>query len=285
MNDIARGILYAALIFSVLACGTLQISVVGTETPDTAVAGTVAALQTQNAELVTKVAQATQVVVVTPIPATVAPGRPTPTPQPPPATRLTFLNGATVGVVSAPIGAGQIQTYIVDVFQAQPMFVYVASASSDVTVSIQDENGATILSPGARKISWQGSLTKTGDYYLTVHGGASNENFTMTVTIPSRIQFGQGKDSATVSGKTVAGYNVGYTLHAAKGQTMSVNLENLSSKASLSIIGFTDGQHYLQPDAGQKSYQFMLPSTQDYIITVVPMNGLVVDYTLTITIQ
>ncbi len=285
MNGLVR--LGASILLILLsACGTLQISVEGTPTTDAAATSTVSALQAQNARLATQVAVLNESAGnSTPIARESIASSGPPSTGVPPATRITFLNGSSVGVVSAPIAAGQTQSYVVDVFQAQPMYVYVASANSDVTVSIATESGAAILSPAAKKISWQGSLSKAGDYFLAIHGGASTENFTLTVTIPWRLQFSPGADSATLSGKTVAGYNVSYTLFATKGQTMSVDLEQLSSKASLAIYGFTDGQRYLSSDKGQKSYQFVLPSAQDYIIVIVPMPGLEVSYTMTIKVQ
>ena len=276
------------LLFFVTACGTLEITVDRPPTPDLAVTGTLAALQAQNAELATKMAVLGQQLAQasTPVPPAVPAGSSAPpTAQAPAATRITFLSGATVGVVSAPIQPGQYQSYVLDAFQGQPMFVYVGSLNNDVTVSIKAENGASLLDAAAHQISWQGSLPQTGNYYLTVHAGASTENFSLTVTLPLRIQFQAGADSASLSGRTVAGYNVSYAVLASQGQTMTVDLENLSSKASLSIYGFTDGRRYLRSDAGQKSDQFVLPSTQDYIIVVVPMDGLVVSYIITIKVQ
>jgi hypothetical protein len=88
-----------------------------------------------------------------------------------------------------------------------------------------------------------------------------------------------------LSGKTVADDAVSYTVFAAKGQNMRVDLEDLSSKASLSIYGFTDGQYYLRSGMGQTNFHFILPTTQDYIIVVVPMAGKAVSYTMTVKIQ
>ncbi len=273
------------LLLTMLACGTLQVTVDRTPTPDIPATSTVAALQVQNAELATKVALLNQVPAnpVADIPSGETQVPTTATAQA--ATRITFLNGASVGVVSAPIAPGQSQNYVLDAFQSQPMFVYVASASGDVTVSIATESGATILSADEHKNAWQGALPQTGDYYLTIHPGSSTENFTLTVTVPWRIQFNQGANSATLNGTTVAGYDVSYTIFAAKGQTMRVHLDQMSSKASIAIYGFTDGQNYLRSDAGQRGYQFVLPATQDYIIVVVPMPGLEVDYIMTIEVQ
>ena len=265
------------------ACGTLEVSVDQTATPDAPSTGTVAALQIQNAELATKVALLNQVTAEPPtLPPPASSAEPSSVPA---ATRITFLNGASVGVVSAPIAPGQTQNYVLDAFQSQPMFVYVASASSDVTVSIATEKGATILPAADKKNAWQGALPQTGDYYLSVHPGTSTENFTLTVTVPWRLQFSPGANSATVSGTTVAGYDVSYTVFAAKGQSMKVHLDQISSKASLAIYGFTDGQNYLRSDQGQRGFQFVLPATQDYIVVIVPLPGLEVDYTMTIQIQ
>jgi len=83
----------------------------------------------------------------------------------------------------------------------------------------------------------------------------------------------------------VAGYNVSYTVFASKGQSLRAHLDEISSKASLSVYGFTDGERYLSSDAGQRGYQFVLPTTQDYIVVIVPYGGSEVDYMLTINIQ
>lgn len=201
------------------------------------------------------------------------------------ATRIVFLNGATTGVVSAPISAGQVQNYVLQAFQAQPMLVAVDSVDQDVTLSIKTQGGTSMLNAAARQTTWQGTLPQTEDYYLTVHAGATTENFTLTVTIPSRIKFAEGAISAKTSGKTVGGYNVTYTVFAIKDQKMTVDLTNFSGDAALTIYGFTDGQPYLRSVAERTSFTFKLPSTQDYIIEVVPRAGSVVNYLMSIQIQ
>jgi hypothetical protein len=201
------------------------------------------------------------------------------------AMRIAFLNGATVGMVNAPIQAGQSQNYVLRALKGQPMFVYVASIHSDVTVSIKTQDGVDLLNAAAYQASWQGTLQQTEDYYLTIHGGASTENFSLAVTVPSRIQFNFGATTATVSGTTVSGNGVSYAVFAAGGQTMNVDLGNLSGEASLSIYGFTDGQRYLRSEKSQTSFQFVLPSTQDYIITVVPASNTEVSYSMKVKIK
>ena len=131
-----------------------------------------------------------------PIPATAIPPTPAPTnlpaiaptPVPPAATRINFLTGATAGVVSAPIQPGQIQYYVLQAMQGQPMIVDVNSLNNDVTLSINTQGGTSLLSASARQTGWQGRLPTTEDYYLGIHGGTTTENFTLTVQIPARIR-------------------------------------------------------------------------------------------------
>ena len=283
MNGFIRTSLCVLLLF-MPACGTLQITVEGTPTSDVAATGTVGALQAQNSELTTRIAalnSPTEAFTATPSPQPTASLMP-PTAYLPVAMRITFLTGATVGMVNAPIRAGQSQSFVLKAFQGQPMFVYVGSLNNDVTVSMMTHDGANILSG---VVSWQGRLPQTGDYYLTIHGGAYTENFSLAVTIPSPIQFASGATSAIVVGNTVSGYDVSYTVFAGKGQNMDVELSNLSDHASLSIYGFTDGQRYLRSEKGQTSYHFVLPSTQDYVIVVVAAAGRQVSYTMRVEIQ
>lgn len=204
----------------------------------------------------------------------------------PGATRITFLNGATTAIVSAPLSAGQAQSYVLQAGQGQPMLVDVASPNNDVTLSMKTAGGTNMLSASARQTTWKGSLPQTEDYFLTVHGGAATENFTLTVTIASRIKFLPGADSAKITGETVGGYNVTYTAFATKGQKMSVSLGNLSGTAALTIYGFADGSPYANANmSAQTNFSFTLPATQDYIIEVVPQGGKDVRYLLTVKIQ
>lgn len=277
-----------AMLLLLLACGTLQIGLEGVPTADLAATGTVGALQAQNVQLQTQVARLSSASggAATLISPTQPAGSGTAsTKVPPAASRITFLNGATVGVVNAPIESGATQSFVLQVFEGQPMYVYVGSPSSDVTLSINRQDGTPILGEAAHQISWQGTMPQTENYYITVHGGTTTEQYSLAVTVPSRIQFQQGENTATVSGKTVGGYGVSYALVAGKGQKMSVQLESVSAPASLSILGFTDGQQYLASSSSQTSYGFVLAATQDYIIVVVPRAGRVVNYTLTVDVQ
>ena len=164
MNHLVRASVCIILLFFISACGTLEISVDRTPTPDVAATGTVGALQNQNAELETQIAAISSPEAISTRAATALPAA-SPTSSSalmPSAMRIVFLNGATVGTVSAPIQPGQTQNYVLEAFQDQPMFVYVGTPNKDVTLAITRQDGTILLSAAARQVSWQGSLLQGG---------------------------------------------------------------------------------------------------------------------------
>ncbi len=200
----------------------------------------------------------------------------------PAATRINFLTGATTGVVTAPISPGQSQYYVLNAMQGQPMIANVYSQNNDVAMTIKTAGGTTLLKSGQNLAML---LPITEDYYLTVFGGATTENFTLSVEIPARIKFAVGKTSAILTGQTSGGYNVAYVLFASQDQKMDVNLNGVAGNAALTIYGFSDGQPYLRSVTGSTSFGMKLPSTQDYIIEVVPQAGKIVSYTLVVSVK
>ena len=275
----------AIIVFISLACG-------GTTTPIAPLS------QSDVATVVAATIQALTAQAPTPLPPTTIPPTaallstavPTfPLVQPtqilPEATRINFLTGATTGSVTGTIQPGETKTYVLEASQGQPMIVMTNSLNNDVTMSIKTKGGTSILNATSKLSNWQGTLPTTEDYYISVYGGAVAENFSLFVEIPARIKFAPGADSAIVSGKTVGGNNVTYTLFASEGQTMKVDLNGTGGNAALTIYGFSDGQPYIRSVTGATTFNFKLPLTQDYIIEVVPMAGQVVNYTLVINIK
>ncbi len=287
----------AALLAAATAACTLSVAPTE-ETPNiaTMIAGTMSAITQQATDTAapTTISYPTVSEPATPYPTLLMPSAvPTlPVVQPtavlPGATRISFLAGATTAIVTGPIQAGGTLNYVLEAMQGQPMIVNVSSLNNDVTLAIKTQGGTTLLSSTSKQSTWQGSLPQTEDYYLSLRGGASTEDFTLNIVIPSRITFLPGADSAKISGKTVGGYDTSYVAFASKGQKMTLDLGNLSSNAALSVWGFADGQPYLNGNMTQQThFVFTLPATQDYIIQVVPQGGHVnvVSYVLNVRIQ
>jgi len=230
----------------------------------------------------------------TPLPALASPTSLPPAPTPPAPTvsptpsllRISFPTGATAGVEQGTLQAGGIQAFVLAASQTQPMIVMVDSPAHDLTADIIGQNTGNTLLPASQKEStWEGILPATQDYLITVHGGASEEAFTLTVDIPSRITFAPQATSAKVSGSTPGGLVVSYVIYALAGQTMAVSLTAPSGAAALTIYGFEDGQPLLRSIYNATTWSDTLPVTEDYIIQIVPNAGQVVAYTMTVGVQ
>ncbi|HUI90171.1 MAG TPA: hypothetical protein VLX61_15740 [Anaerolineales bacterium] len=213
-----------------------------------------------------------------------------PAPVLPAATRLSFVAEATAGNVTGTIQPGQTLYYVLNAAQGQPMIVDLNSTNNDVTMTIKTAGGTALVTNG-QNLNMR--LPITEDYYFYIYGGASSETFNLSIDTPSLIQFAVGKTSATISGKTAggftiappSGFDISYALFANQGQNMEIDLNGVGKNAVLAIYGFSDGQPYLRYVTEQTTFSMKLPSSQYYIIQVVPMAGMIVDYTIVVTVK
>lgn len=151
-------------------------------------------------------------------------------------------------------------------------------------------DGNVLLSDHAEASSFQQALPTTQDYYIQVHGRPDgNTSYSMTVSIPqaatrgTRIEFAPGATSATVTGQLGSGGSEQYVVQGSAGQTMSVDLTFTQGNAILVVWG-ADGNVLLTDHAEVSHFQGILPSTQDYFITVKGQPGGATTYSLTVTI-
>ncbi len=147
------------------------------------------------------------------------------------------------------------------------------------------QSGQVLLPSSQEQNSWQGILPVTDDYVIQVIGGPTSQNFNLSLTIASPIEFDPGAVSATVSGTTQGGFNVTYAVYAFAGQTMNINLSPVSGNAVLEVWGFSDGQPYLRSATELTTFSMKLPTTQDYIVAVVPFAGQVVDFNMKVEVK
>jgi hypothetical protein len=196
---------------------------------------------------------------------------------------LNFAIGTTQSVVEGTIQAGQSLNYVVRATKGQPMIAMLVSP--EAKLSILGADGSVLLPASQQGISWQGILPATQDYYFRITGSGSSQVFTLNVIIAARIQFAAGQNQVTMTGQTVGGYGVAYVAYANGGQILDVTVNTDPGVAALTIWGFSDGQPYARAQNGVTDFNMTLPSTQDYIIEVVPQGGKVVNYQLTVQVQ
>ncbi len=88
-----------------------------------------------------------------------------------------------------------------------------------------------------------------------------------------RINFPAGATVVSLQGRVSDTGSTSYLLKARKGQPMRVAVVSANPEANFSIVGVTDGQPYKRVEVGEPWYSLVLPSTQDYRITVRVASG------------
>lgn len=200
--------------------------------------------------------------------------------------RISFAKGATSGGVATTLAPYQVQSYVVNAGGGVPMLVN--TDNYNTTITIFGASDGTVLVSNWSATSglpgWQGMLPSSQDYVIQVIAPVSSQTVNLVVSIPARISFATGATSATKSGSTVKGNVVEYVAWGAAGQTMDLKVTG-NGPVCLLVYGFQLGQWMLYRNQFETEFTTTLPASQDYIIGVVPYEGTVVNYTLTVAIH
>ena len=200
--------------------------------------------------------------------------------------RISFAKGATSGGVATTLAPYQVQSYVLNAGGGVPMLVNTDNANT--TITIFGANTGVVLVPAWSNTKglpgWQGMLPSSQDYVIQVIAPASSQAINLVVSIPARISFATGATSATRTGSTVKGNVVEYVAWGAAGQTMDLKVTG-NGPVCLLLYGFQTGQWMLYRNQFENEFTTTLPASQDYIIGVVPYEGTVVNYTLTVAIH
>jgi len=201
--------------------------------------------------------------------------------------RIAFAKGATSGGVATTLAPDQVQSYVVNAGGGVPMLVNTDNYNTTMTIFGASDGIVLVSNWSATKglPGWQGMLPSSQDYVIQVIAPASSQSVNLVVSIPARISFATGATSATRSGSTPKGNVVEYVAWGAAGQTMDLKLTSTNGPAVLLVYGFQLGQWMLYRNQYQTTFSTVLPASQDYIIGVVPTDGTVVNYTLTVSIH
>jgi hypothetical protein len=169
------------------------------------------------------------------------------------------------------------------------MEVLIASPADDVLLAIWGADGIPLKRTVDGEAGWMGVLPETQDYIINAVSVGEETDYTLTVTVyplepePTRVEFGVGETSATVEGSLQPGGTDRYVVRAMANQGMLASAVSPGLRAVVGIKG-ADGEVLMGTDAGlSTAVVALLPSTQDYIISVVSTGG-AVNYSLTIFI-
>lgn len=183
----------------------------------------------------------------------------------PPANRIQFTPGATSAEIASQVPAEGVAVYVLGAAAGQIMTVDLFSQDEAIRLELNDSRGGW-LEGQITATMWQGKLPETADYVIRILDGHPYADFTLRVTIPSRIQFAPGAVSATVQGSLTAYEADDYILRALAGQTMAVTITSPGSSILLTIVG-ADGVPLTNGlMSGASEWRGQLPATQDYVI-------------------
>ncbi len=197
---------------------------------------------------------------------------------------IVFSAGTTAGVVQGTIEPSQVQAYTVSAGQNQPMILLLNSSDNSAYLGVTEPNGTILLDPAKKWTNWQWLLPKTETYTIRVYGGSTTASYTLTTKVAQRITFASGATSATLNGSTPKGFVFSYAIACKASQVMTLSLNVPASIAYLDVFGLATGK-LLSSSAKVNTWTGSLPATEDYIIEVIPVNGQVINYSLSVTVQ
>ena len=197
---------------------------------------------------------------------------------------IVFEEGETAAVFQGTISPGQVITYTVQAIRAQPMILNVESPGWDVTLGVIAPDGGRLFDEVVGWTHYQIQLPQTGTYTIKLFGGAITEEYVLTAKIGKLVNFPNTyQTSITLLGQTDLGYVHTYGFRCTAGQVMTVSLNVDTSRAYLSVFGIRGGMLVSQWDR-LSTWTGTLPTTQEYIVEVIPRDGGLVTYILTVTI-
>ena len=192
--------------------------------------------------------------------------------------------GSTAAVEKGTIQPGQVVIYTVKGYQYQPLVVNVDSPNFDVALGVIAPDGTMMFDPAKKFTDWQVPLHQTGLYTIQVFGGATTENYILTVKLPKHVYIGNGTTTVTVTGATLQGFVVSYAINGNPGEILTVSLDVPSSTAYLDVFGVATGS-LLRYTEKANSWTGTLSEKQLYVIEVIPRGGWTVNYSLTISFE
>jgi hypothetical protein len=223
----------------------------------------------------------------TPLPPTLtATSASSPTPSAtatPQAVNIVFASGTTAAVEQGSIQPNQVVPYTLSAGQSQPMILIVNSPNNDVFLGVTEPDGSKLLDPAKKYTNWQWLLPKTEQYTIQLYGGATSENYTLTAKVAEIVTFPGGATTVTLNGSTPKGYVVSYAFSCQANQVMTVSLNVPATTAYLDVFGLATGP-LLSASSKATSWNGTLPSSQDYIIEVIPVGG-EISYSLTVSVK
>jgi hypothetical protein len=205
--------------------------------------------------------------------------------------RVRFARGSTSGIVNDSLQGDESRGYLLGAARGQVMLVHAitwpprAGTATPAPAAVQVfslEDGNELESPAAQESLWSGRLPGSGDYVVRVSASAPLA-YTLAMQIPRRLNPGAAGPTASIVGAAPSRAPVDYIVQGDEGQTLAAIVPD-RDRATLHIYGLDRGDQLAPLAERRKEWSGKLPSTQDYIVSVVPMDE-GASYELTVTVR
>jgi hypothetical protein len=191
--------------------------------------------------------------------------------------RVRFARGTTSGILNDSLRAGETRGYLIGAEQEQVMMVHAITwpvrqeeappASATVRV-YSAADGGELTPPSGPGPLWSGRLAGTGDFVVRV-SATQPTAYTLAVQIPRRLSVGESDPTAAITGTAPSRAPVDYIIEGRSGRTLAASVRDGDS-ATLHLYGLDDGKQLAPLSERRKLWAGTLPTTQDYVISVVP---------------
>jgi len=239
----------------------------------------------------------------TAVPATLTPAPATPTAAPaaPVVQPVAFPAGVSTLAVQSELPAGGADTYSLRIQAGQMLLLNAPNQQGQAALGVRGADGGVLLSEQAGVSVWNGEITATQDYYVTVKSLAGAPlSYMLQITIPplpqpptpqpptpqpaqvQQVIFPAGAASIVLQGAPVPQASDRYVLRALASQSMTINLPAQQGNLIVNIWG-ADGAPLLS-EAAVANWTGTLPKTQDYFIDIRNIGANKIAYLLTVMI-
>ncbi len=208
--------------------------------------------------------------------------------------RLTFPVGSTRLVVVGDLDPGGTDRYVVSLSAGQLLMLRVDSAPGAVELRLSDAStNHELTSSRLGAVDYQGLVPRSGDYFVDVCAtpsqamGISSDGglYGLTVEAPAPVHFRAGGVAAVREGPTPGGLPVDYLLGAHKGQTLLLDLRSPGGETSITVSDVDERVTFAAAKpAPRRELAVRLPTDGDYVVSVAPVGGKNVAYTLDIVV-
>ena len=188
-------------------------------------------------------------------------------------TRVRFARGTTSGLLNDSLRAGGERAYLLGALQGQVMLAHAiawSGAGGGTTVRVFRPDGGELTAPGGAGPLWTGRLPLSGDYVVRVRAAGQPASYTLAVQIPRRVVVDRENPSTSFAGVAPSRAPVDYLIKGERGRTLDVELRSEDADTHLHIYGLDDGAQLAPLADRRRRFSGPLPSTQDYVISVVP---------------